>query len=53
MLCTAQLLTSRGVVAEMMRKNLRQRPTMRWQVMDMLHTKVLPSGSNANDGELV
>ena len=31
---------SREVIKEMLLKNLRERPQMRWQVMDMLHTKV-------------
>ena len=30
----------KGVIAEMLRKNLRQRPRMRWQVADMTSTKV-------------
>ena len=31
---------SKGVIKEMMLKNLRKRPRMKWQVMDMTETKV-------------
>ena len=31
---------SKPVILEMMRKNLRARPAMKWQVMDMIETKV-------------
>ncbi len=31
---------SRGVIRDMMVKNLRSRPSMRWLVMDMTETKV-------------
>ncbi len=30
---------SKGVIKEMMLKNLRKRPRMKWQVMDMTETK--------------
>ena len=30
---------SKGVIKEMMLKNVRQRPRMKWQVMDMTETK--------------
>ncbi len=33
---------SKGVIKEMMLKNLRKRPRMKWQVMDMTETKVRP-----------
>ena len=36
---------SKGVIKEMMLKNLRQRPLMKWQVMDMTQTKASPSAS--------
>ena len=36
---------SKGVIKEMMLKNLRKRPLMKWQVMDMTQTKAsIPSG---------
>ena len=37
---------SKGVIKEMMLKNLRQRPLMKWQVMDMTQTKASPSASH-------
>jgi hypothetical protein len=37
---------SKGVIKEMMLKNLRKRPLMKWQVMDMTQTKAsIPSGT--------
>ena len=41
---------SKGVIKEMMLKNLRQRPLMKWQVMDMTQTKACPSASPCQRG---
>lgn len=40
---------SKGVIKEMMLKNLRQRPLMKWQVMDMTQTKASPSASHIQE----
>ena len=39
----------KGVIKEMMLKNLRQRPLMKWQVMDMTQTKASPSASHVKE----
>ena len=40
---------SKGAIKEMMLKNLRQRPLMKWQVMDMTQTKASPSAYSQQD----